>query len=91
LNRQGCAHRTFGIVFVCARKSKIDKHAVAEKLRDVTVESFDRARAHILISVDDVAVVCGIEPLRERGGSDQIAEHHRQLTPFTGGGRNLDV
>ena len=35
-----------------------------------------------MVGGDDLAQILGIEPRRQRGRADEIAEHHRQLTPF---------
>ena len=35
-----------------------------------------------MICGDDLAQILGIEPRRERGRADQVAEHHRQLPAF---------
>ena len=40
-----------------------------------------------VIRADHLAQILGIEPRRERRRADQVAEHHRELTPF----RSLDA
>ena len=40
------------------------------------------SRRRAVIGADDLAQILGIEPRRERGRADEIAEHHRQLAPF---------
>jgi hypothetical protein len=44
--------------------------------------SGDEIGAAAVIRADDLAQIFGIEPHRERGRADQIAEHHRQPLAF---------
>ena len=71
--------RPLGIVLMRPRVAEIDQDAVAHVLRDKAVEPPDDFGDGAVISGDDLAQILGIEPRRERGRPDQIAEHHRQL------------
>ena len=46
--------------------------------------ALDQARAALVIGGDDLAHILGIEPSRHRCRTDEIAEHHRQLTALGG-------
>ena len=71
--------RPLGLVLVRLRPAEIGEHAVAHVLGDVTRPALDHLGAAFLIGADHLAHVLGIEPRRQRGRADQIAEHHRQL------------
>ena len=73
------AHRALGVVLVRLRPAEIGQHAVAQVLGDMAVEAADHLRAGRLIGAHDRAQVLGIEPRRQLGRADQIAEHHGQL------------
>ena len=74
--------RTLGVFFMRAGKAEIGEHAVAHEFCDETVITRYRSRAGVLIGTDDLAHVLGIEPRRQRGRADQIAEHDGELSPF---------
>jgi hypothetical protein len=44
-----------------------------------------RPRHCVLVRLHDLAHVLGVEPRRQLSRTDQIAEHHRQLPPFSMG------
>jgi hypothetical protein len=67
-----------------AREAEIGQHAIAHEFGDEAVIARDRARAGILIGADHFTHIFGIEPRRHRGGADEIAEHHGELTAFGG-------
>src|SRR5215472_6055303 len=67
---------------VCTRIAEIDEDAVAHVLGNEAVERGDSFADRAMIGSNDLAEILGIEPRRERGRADQIAEHHRQLSAF---------
>jgi hypothetical protein len=69
------------------RVAEIDEHAVSHVFGDIAAEAGDGVGDGAMISADDLAQILGIEPRRERGRADQVAEHHRELTPL----RSLDA
>jgi hypothetical protein len=62
--------------------TEIDQHAVAHVLGDKAVEAPDDIDHGAMVSGDDVAQILGIEPRRQFGRADEVAEHHRQLPAF---------
>ena len=76
--------RPFGVFFMGAREAEIGENAVAHEFRDKPVVARHRARTGVLVAADDIAHVLGIEPRRQRGRADEIAEHHGEL-PALGG------
>ena len=76
------AHRPLGVVLVRDRPAKIGQDAVAQILSDMAFEPADDLRAGRLVRLHHRAQVLGIEPRRQRGRADQVAEQHGQLTAF---------
>ena len=85
-HRQPGADRPLGIVLMRLRVAEIDQHAVAHVLGDKAVEAGDDLGDGAVIGADQLAQILRVEPGRQRGRADQIAEHHRQL-PALGIGR----
>ena len=81
--------RPLGVVLMRLRVAEIDQDAVAHVLGDKAVELGDDLGDGAVIRGDDLAQILGIEPRRERGRADQIAEHHRQLPPFRDVGESM--
>ena len=79
---QSRSHRPLGIVLMGLRVAVIDQDAVAHVPRYEAVGVRDNPRHRAVIRGDDIAQILGIELRRERGRSDQVAEHHRELTAF---------
>ncbi len=79
------AHR---VILVSERVTKVDEHAVAEILGDVSVEALGACGAGLLIGGHHFGQGFGIETLGELGGVDQVAEHHGELAVLAlGNGR----
>jgi hypothetical protein len=74
--------RALGIVLMRSRVAEVDQNSVAHVFGDKTIEPGDRISNSPVVCSDDLAQILGIEPPRERGRTDQVAEHHRQLSPF---------
>ena len=61
------------------RIAEINQHAVAHIFGDIAAEAGDHLGDAFVIGGDDLAQIFRIEPGRQRGRADQIAEHHRDL------------
>src|SRR5260370_757585 len=75
-----------GIVLMRSRVAKIGEHPVTHVLGYKAIEPGDDPGDGAVIHADDFVQILGIEPCRELGRADQIAEHHRQLPALCGGG-----
>jgi len=64
------------------RIAEINENAVAHVPGDEAIEPGDDFANGVVICADDLTQILGIEPSRELGRTDQIAEHHRQLPAF---------
>jgi hypothetical protein len=69
--------------------AEIDQHPIADIASDEAVERLNGGGNAGLIAADDLAQILGIEPGRERGGADQVAEHHAERAAFGGGFRRV--
>ena len=76
------AHSPLGVVLVRGGIAEIGEHAIAQILRDHAAKALDLARAARLEGADDVALLLGIEPRRERARAHHVAEHDRELATF---------
>ena len=76
--------RTLGVLLMGARKAEIGQHAIAHEFGDEAVIARDRARTGVLIGANDLAHVLRIEPGRQRGRADEIAEHDGELATLGG-------
>ena len=83
---QSRMHRARRVVLVRPGKAEGRQNPVAKEFRDKAVIARQHARAGVLIGVDDLAHVLGIEPRRQRGRADEVAEHDGELAPFGGVG-----
>ena len=80
IKRQPGPHRALGVVLMRLRIAEIGEHAVAHVLGDEPAERAATISATAaVIGADDLAQILGIEPGRERGRADEIAEHDREL------------
>ena len=64
------------------RKPEISEHAVAHEFRDMPVIAFYGFAAALAEGTANFAHILGIEPDRERGRIDNIAEQDRQMSPL---------
>ena len=65
--------------------AKVDKHAVAQIPRHETAETAHGFSDTFLIGRDELAQVFRVHPSGERGRTNKVREHHRDLTTFGGG------
>jgi hypothetical protein len=86
-HRQAGAHRPLGIVLMRSRIAEIDQHPVAHIFSDKAVEAADRIGDGVMVVPDEVPQILRVKTRRERRRADQVAEHHRQLPPFSLGWR----
>ena len=64
------------------RPAEIGQHAIAHELGDVTLETGDLARHGVLVGAHNLPHLFRVEPLRQRGRADQVAEQHCELPPL---------
>jgi hypothetical protein len=77
---QAGAHGTLSIVLVGLRIAEVSEHPVAHVLRNKAVEAADGLGNAPVIRADHFPQVLRIEPRRQCGRADKIAEHDRELT-----------
>ena len=73
-------YRALGVIFVRLRISEIDERTVAHVLGDEPAEALDALRNALLIARDDLEQVLGIHARRKRRRTDEVREHHGDLT-----------
>ena len=71
-----------GRVFVGAWPAEVHHQSVTQVLRHVSGVAFHRSTADLLVALHQRAQVFGVELMRQRGGTHQVAEHDRQLAPL---------
>ena len=59
--------------------AEIGQHPVTHVLGDETAGLGDEIGAAALVCTNDLTHVLGVEPRRQRGRADKVAEHYRQL------------
>ena len=64
--------------------AEISQHAVAHVLGDEPPGLGDLLGAATVIGTDDLAHVLGVQPSRQRGRADEVAEHDRELAALGG-------
>src|SRR4051812_41023844 len=62
--------------------AEVDQHAIANIAGNEAIERLDGGGDTRLIGADDLAQILGIKPGGERGGADEIAEHHAERAAF---------
>ena len=81
-DRQARPHRALGIVLMRLRVAEIGKNPVAHILGEKPTKPGQHLGDRAIIRGDYLAQILGVEPGRQRGGADHVAEHDRQLTPL---------
>ena len=81
------ADRPLGVVLVRPRIAEIRQDAVADVVADMAAIAADHLDAGFLEALHDVAQILRIEPGRELGRADQVAEHHGQVAALGQGDR----
>ncbi len=97
-DRKPRAHSALSGVIECLRPAEIGHHSVAEKFRDMTVETLHRRGGRALIVGVDLAPFLGVEARGNLRRADEVAEQHRQmpsltfylLVEFRAGGRGFE-
>ena len=84
-DRQGCAHRLFGVMLVRNGVAKVSQHAVAQILRNPALVALHELRQQVAKVVEVLAQVFGVDPGRQRRGADEVAKHHRDGASLQGG------
>jgi hypothetical protein len=84
--RQPASGGTLAIVLVRLRTAEINQDSVAHIAGDKPAKTLDDLCDAAMVSADDPTQILGIKPRGQRRRADQIAEHHRQLSPLCSGG-----
>src|SRR5262245_62043964 len=79
------AHCSIGIILMGLGVAKVDKHAVAEIPRHEPPETSHGFSDAFLIGRVELSQVFRIHPSGECGRTNEVREHHRDLTTFGGG------
>lgn len=74
-----------GRVLVGLRIAEVGQQSVAHEFRDVAVETNDAGRTGVLVAANQRACILRVQPVREFGGADQVAEQDGDLAPFGAG------
>ena len=77
-------HRPLRIILVGLRITEIHEHPVAHVLRYKAAKALDGLSHALLIGGNDFTEVFRIHARRERRGTDQVREHHRDLAALGG-------
>src|SRR6516165_11033138 len=80
-----------GIMLVGLGIAEIGEHAVTHVLGHETTGLGDYLGAPSVISADDLPQLLGVEPGRQCGGADEVAEHDRNLAALGFGERAADA
>jgi hypothetical protein len=83
-DREAGSHCVFLIMLMRSGVAEIGKNTIAHVLGDEASIAPDQRRAALVIGGDNPAHIFRIEPRRHRGRTNEIAEHHSQLTAFGG-------
>ena len=70
-------HGTLGIVLVCLRVAEIGEDTVAQIFGHMAVVAANDCRRRLLVGTHNLPHILRVEPTRECGGVDKVAEHHR--------------
>jgi hypothetical protein len=68
-----------GVVFVRRREAEIGEHAVSHQAKDMAVVAPNGVAAAVLELVKNCSQVFRVEPRRQRGRADHVAEQHGQM------------
>ena len=85
--RQAGPHRPLDVVLMRLRVAEIGHDAVAHRPCDEAVKAGDRVGDAAPVSGEDRSEILRVQPRREVGGADEVAEHHRELSSLGGGAR----
>ena len=81
-NSEAGTHGAFGISLSGFRPAEVDQHPVTHVTRDEAVKLLDSCGDARLVSADDLPQIFGVEPCRECGRADEVAEHHAERAAF---------
>src|SRR5260370_41452168 len=81
-NRQTGARGTLRVVVMRLGIAEERHHAVTEVLGDMATEAGYHFSSGAVVAAHRLAPFFGIELRRDRGGSNQVAEQHRQMAPL---------
>ena len=80
--------RTFGVIFVGLRITKVNQHAVAHEFSDVAATFADDVLDLRMVRTQEFLQIFWIKAGGESSRAHEVAKHHRELPPF-GVMRNL--
>jgi hypothetical protein len=66
------------------RPAEIDQHAIAHELGDVSLEAGHLRCDRLAVGGKDLPQILGIEAHRKGSRTDEVDEHHRQMTALGG-------
>jgi hypothetical protein len=79
---QGRPHRPLGVFLVCRGPAEIRQDAIADVAGDKSIVARDHIAAEGSIRVQQATQFFGVELFTQRRRTDQVAEHHGELTTF---------
>ena len=77
-------YRPLSVILMGLRVAKVDQYAVTHVLRYKTAKALDRLCDALLIGGNDLAEVFRVHASGECRRTDQVREHHRDLTALGG-------
>jgi hypothetical protein len=86
-DRKPGPHRPLGVVFMRLGVAEINQDPVAHIFGDKTFEAGDGIGDGAMIRPDDLAQIFRIEACGQRGRTDEVAKHHRELSTLGVGRR----
>src|SRR6266446_8634476 len=79
---QACPYGSLGVIFMGLGIAKVDQEPIPEELGKVSCIALDDVSAHLLIRMDHVPIVFGVELGGELRRVHQVTEHDGELTAF---------
>jgi hypothetical protein len=75
-NREACANRPFGIIFVCAWIAEEGHHSITEIFGDVAAEPYQGLSGSAMVSDDGRSPILRVEGGRDNGRVGEVAEQY---------------
>ena len=82
--------RPLGVILMSPRVAEVGEHAVPHVLGDVPLEARYLASYHLLVFANRPTHLLRIEPRRQLGRADQVAEQDSELAALSFGGSRPD-
>jgi hypothetical protein len=74
--------RPLRVVFMRYGVAKIDQHAIAQVLGQITIEALHHVGTGLVIGADNLPVVFRVQVPRQHGRVHQITEQHGEMAAF---------